>query len=187
MFNTLSKGRILVMKINKIFMYVGIFLLIFVAHSSSAFAYNKPLSEFHTKFSGANAGRANNIKVASTSVDGAHLEPGEVFSFNETVGPTIGRRGYLPAKIFVNGEEKEGYGGGVCQVSSTIFNAAKMAGLEIVERHPHSKEVHYVGKNQDAATSYGGVDLKFKNNKNFPIKLNTYIMDESIYVQVIRA
>ncbi|MCL1924407.1 MAG: VanW family protein, partial [Defluviitaleaceae bacterium] len=102
------------------------------------------------------------------------------------VGPTTRERGFEKAKIIVNGEEKEGYGGGVCQISSTLYNAAKNAGLEIIERHPHSKEVAYIEKGKDAATSYGGVDLKFKNTLPYSVKIDSYIAGNAVYVQIVR-
>jgi vancomycin resistance protein YoaR len=89
--------------------------------------------------------------------------------------------------VFNQGKESKGYGGGVCQVSSTLFNTAEKAGLEIVERHRHSKRVYYVPKGKDAATSYGGVDFKFKNTLAYPIKINARADDEKVTVSVIKA
>ena len=149
-------------------------------------AQSKPIAEFSTKFNLANLPRVNNIKLASIALDQYIVQPGETFSFNEVVGPTTEDRGYQISKIIVKGKESKGYGGGVCQVSSTLFNAAQMAGLEIIERHPHSKEVPYVGKGKDAATSYGGADLKFVNTFDLPLKINTYIYENTINVHIIK-
>jgi len=162
------------------------FLLVFLSlFASTTAVYAKPLATFSTNFNASNEARANNIKISSNSVNGTILEPGEIFSFNKAVGPTIESRGYQAAVIFVDGQEKKGFGGGVCQTSSTIYNAAQMAGLEITERHPHSKKVHYVGDNQDAATSYGVIDLKFKNTKNFPVKINSYVKGDGVHVEIV--
>jgi len=146
----------------------------------------KVVSEFSTKFNLANVPRVNNIKLASIALDQHIIQPGETFSFNETVGPTTKERGYQISKIIVEGKESEGYGGGVCQVSSTLFNAAQIAGLEIIERHPHSKDVPYIAEGKDAATSYGGVDLKFVNKFSVPVKVNTYVYENSINVHIIQ-
>jgi len=115
--------------------------------------------------------RTTNLVIATKTINGTILRPGETFSFNEAIGKTTWAKGYRPAKIFVRGKEEEGMGGGICQLSSTLYNAADFAGLEIVERHPHSKKVGYVKEGRDAATSYGGVDLKFKNTLTHPVKI----------------
>jgi vancomycin resistance protein YoaR len=110
--------------------------------------------------------------------------PGGEFSFNEAVGPTIKKRGYLAGKIFVNGRTAMGYGGGVCQVSSTLFCAADKMGLLTTERHYHSLPVNYVPKGMDAATSYGVIDYKFVNTKDFPIIIKTLTKDGKIHVGI---
>lgn len=115
--------------------------------------------------------RTTNLQIATKTINGVILRPGDVFSFNETIGKTTWAKGYRPAKIFVRGREEQGMGGGICQVSSTLYNAADFGGMEITERHPHSKKVGYVKEGRDAATSYGGVDLKFKNVLPHPVKI----------------
>ena len=115
--------------------------------------------------------RTINLQIAAKTINGVILQPGETFSFNEAIGKTTRAKGYRSAKIFVRGKEEEGMGGGICQVSSTLYNAADFGGMEIVERHPHSKKVGYVKEGRDAATSYGGVDLKFKNVLPHPVKI----------------
>jgi len=115
--------------------------------------------------------RTTNLEIATKTINGVILQPGDVFSFNETIGKTTREKGYKPAKIFVRGKEEEALGGGICQVSSTLYNAADFGGMEIIERHPHSKKVGYVKEGRDAATSYGGVDLKFKNVLAHPVKI----------------
>ncbi|MCL2371947.1 MAG: VanW family protein [Defluviitaleaceae bacterium] len=131
----------------------------------------RSLATHQTEFDAAQKNRATNISRAAETINGKTVQPGETFSYNETVGPTIEKRGYKKDIIFVDGEKKEGVGGGVCQVSTTLFNAAESAGLEILERHDHSRPVTYAPTGKDAATSYGGIDFKFKNNKLFPIKI----------------
>lgn len=128
-------------------------------------------SSFTTDYNAKIKNRTHNLVLATKSIHDVVIQPTDTFSFNETLGPITKDRGYKSAKIFIKGKELEGIGGGVCQVSSTLYNAADKAGLEIVERHPHSKRVHYVEKNRDAATSYGGIDLKIKNNMQYPVKI----------------
>ena len=145
------------------------------------------LSECTTSFAGGKAARKENITLASNAINGTIIKPGEVFSFNETVGPTNKKAGFRLARIFVGGRDSEGYGGGVCQVSSTLYKAAKEAGLEIVERHPHSKRVTYLPKGEDAATSYGRIDLKIRNNKNCNVKIETCADNELVTVVLLTA
>ncbi len=129
------------------------------------------LSNFKTKYNVNPKARATNIALAANSINGKIIKPGEIFSYNRAIGSTTAEKGYKKAKIFVNGKEEEGMGGGICQVSSTLYNAAKAAGMEIIERHPHSKKVYYVGDGNDAAVSPGGIDFKFRNIKNFNVQI----------------
>ena len=127
-------------------------------------ALDKPLGSFETSIGGG-GGRAENIRLATKSLDYYLLAPGQVFSFNRTVGPTTAERGYKPAPIIVRGSIVQGLGGGICQVSTTLFNAVDYAGLEVVERHKHSKPVGYVPKGRDATVSWH-LDFKFRNTTN---------------------
>jgi len=140
---------------------------------------------FHeTTFDAKEKNRGINITRASKSINGAVVQPGETFSFNDTVGPTIKRRGYEKSIIFVDGKKSEGEGGGVCQVSSTLHNAALGAGMTIVERHDHSLPVNYVEAGKEAATSYGVIDYKFKNEKSHPVRINSSVKDGTIRVSI---
>lgn len=143
------------------------------------------LATYVTEFAGGSKGRIHNIQLAAEKVNGTTVEPGTVFSFNDTVGPTGKSSGFKKARIFVNGKDAEGYGGGVCQVSSTIYNAALAAGLEIVERHPHSKPVAYVPENKDAATSYGGKDFRFKNSTKAPVVVRASANEGLLTVKIV--
>ncbi len=125
---------------------------------------DKPLGSFATSIGGG-GGRAENIRLATKSLDYYLLAPGQVFSFNRTVGPTTAERGYKPAPIIVRGSIVQGLGGGICQVSTTLFNAVDYAGLEVVERHKPSKPVGYVPKGRDATVSWH-LDFKFRNTTN---------------------
>ncbi|MDE7379442.1 MAG: VanW family protein, partial [Clostridia bacterium] len=129
----------------------------------------KKLYSFTTYFDGENVDRSANIRLAAQKINGTVLESGEVFSFNKTVGARTQENGYRPAKIIQDGKFVEGYGGGVCQVSTTLYNAALLSGLEIAEYHPHSLQVSYVAPSRDAMVSGNYFDLKFKNNRKTPI------------------
>lgn len=143
------------------------------------------LSEFTTEIPKGDSARLTNIQKSAENVNHTTIKPGEVFSFNDTVGPTGKSRGFRLARIFIKGRDAKGYGGGVCQVSSTLYQAAEEAGLEIIERHPHSKPVTYVDKGEDAATSFGGKDLKFKNNKNSDIMIQAHVENNQVTVKII--
>jgi vancomycin resistance protein YoaR len=127
------------------------------------------LYSFTTYFDGDNAGRCANIKLAAQKINGTQVSAGQTFSFNSVVGARTAENGFNIAKIIEGGRYADGVGGGVCQVSSTLYNAAILSGLEIVEYHPHSLGVSYVAPSRDAMVSGNYFDLKFKNNKLTPI------------------
>jgi hypothetical protein len=108
-------------------------------------------------------------------INGKILLPGEVFSFNDTVGPRSEDGGYKTAHTYVAGKVIDGIGGGICQVSSTLYNAVLNADLEVVERRNHMFTVGYVPYGQDATVSYGTTDFRFKNSTSWPIKLNATV------------
>ena len=117
--------------------------------------------------------RASNVELAAASINGTVLQPGETFSYNKVVGPRTSERGYKIAPVYINGEHSEGLGGGVCQVSSTIYAGLKYAGLKATERHEHSLPVNYLPSGYDATVAYGSLDLKFKNTFDKPIVIET--------------
>jgi len=108
--------------------------------------------------------RNTNIRLAAQALNGCRLRPGATFSFNRTLGYTSADRGFKEAGVLVNGKPETDLGGGICQVSSTLYNAALAAGMGIVERHSHSAPVGYVPPDRDATVSYGGPDFRFRNN-----------------------
>lgn len=134
--------------------------------------FTAELASYKSTYSTGAKNRAFNVNRAASSVDGTILMPGEVFSYNDTIGNPSLANGYKVAPVYSNGKESTGVGGGVCQVSSTLYSAVLYANLEIVERRNHSLTVGYVPKGQDATVSYGSVDFKFKNNTPYPIKIN---------------
>ena len=124
---------------------------------------------FTTYFDADNTDRSGNIRLAAGKINGCTVESGAVFSFNGTVGARTEGNGFKPAKIIEDGKFVLGFGGGVCQVSTTLYNAALLSGLDIVEYHPHSLQVGYVAPSRDAMVSGNYFDLKFKNNRLTPI------------------
>lgn len=132
--------------------------------------YPVTLSSFHTTFS-TGGGRGENIRISTESVNGVVLLPGETISFNTITGPRSKANGYKTATVIVNGKYTDGIGGGVCQTSSTLFNAALLANLEIVERHNHGLRSSYVPAGRDATVADGYLDLKIKNPYDHPIKI----------------
>lgn len=130
----------------------------------AAMGVNGLLAGFATIFDPDEADRAYNIKMAASALDGLILPAGETFSFNGAVGSRSSETGYKNAKVIINNEFVEGPGGGVCQVSSTLYNAALLANLEIIERSSHSLPVSYVPPGRDATVADSVIDFKFRNS-----------------------
>src|SRR5439155_11763175 len=124
-----------------------------------------------TSFSLRDRNRVHNIRVAAKAIDGLFLLPGEEFSYNATVGPRRASAGFRTAPEIVQGNLVPGIGGGVCQVSSTLYNIALLADLEITRRHHHRFPVHYLPAGRDATVSDGGLDLRFRNRLDAPVAL----------------
>ena len=143
-----------------------------------------PISEFTTYFASSSQGRKNNIKISSIKVNGSVVLPNEVFSFNECTGERTWDTGYMESKVIIDGRFVPDVGGGVCQVSTTLYNAVLRANLEIVERHPHSIPVRYVQKGKDAAVSYGYLDLKFRNSYEFPIYIQSKVTSSVVTFRI---
>ena len=139
------------------------------------------IASFTTYYSQKDGGRCANIAIAASLIDGVTLQPYGEFSFNQTVGRRTAEAGFRQAKIIVNGEYVAGVGGGVCQVSTTLYNAALTSGLAVTEFHPHSLRVGYVDPSRDAMVSSHS-DLKLYNPKNTPVFLSARIFDGGIKI-----
>lgn len=124
---------------------------------------------FYTTYTSSTEERKHNIKLACKSLNGTLVDVGGEFSFNRTVGARTEKRGYKTAKIISQGKFVDGVGGGVCQVSSTLYNAVLLAGLTVTEYHPHSLSVGYVAPSFDAMVNSNTADLRFKNNTDNPV------------------
>ncbi|OKZ57770.1 MAG: hypothetical protein BHV99_00735 [Clostridium sp. 26_21] len=145
------------------------------------------IASFSTKIHNKENARQNNIKITCNALTNTEIKSGEVFSFCNTVGKATEEKGYQEADIFVDGKKQKGFGGGNCQVSTTLYNAvANVDGIEIIERHEHSNDVPYIEKGKDAAVSYGSYDLKFKNNTPNTIKIIVEFDEENITAKIIK-
>lgn len=134
-------------------------------------AFPDLLSEFSTKYSASNKNRTTNLILASNKINGTVLMPGETFSYNKVVGERTIQTGYKEAPIYVSGRVEDGIGGGICQITTTLYNAVVYANLDIVERSNHQFVPSYAGPSRDATVVYGAIDFKFKNNRDYPIKI----------------
>ena len=134
-------------------------------------AFPDLLSTFSTKYSASNKDRTTNLILAANKINGTVIMPGETFSYNKVVGERTIAAGYKEAPIYVSGEVVDGLGGGICQITSTLYNAVIYANLEIVQRSNHQFIPSYVTASRDATVVYGSIDFQFKNNRNYPIKL----------------
>ena len=144
----------------------------------------KQIGHYITYFNPRKKQRAQNISLAVEAIDNHVVFPGEIFSFNDVVGNRTIEKGYLPAPIIVRGQLDEGVGGGICQVSSTLFNAVDRAGLEILERYSHSRNVSYVPPGRDATVSWYGPDFTFKNKHNQPILIRAKTYGSQLIVLI---
>ncbi len=133
-------------------------------------AFPDKLSDFSTAYV-RNANRTTNLRLASNKINGTVVMPGDVFSYNSVVGERTIAAGYKEAPIYVNGRVEDGLGGGICQVSTTLYNAALFSNLEIVERSNHMFLTSYASGGRDATVAYGSRDFRFKNNRSYPIKI----------------
>ena len=134
-------------------------------------AFPDLISTFSTRFDAGNYNRNANIKLATKKVNGTVIMPGENFSFNTILGPITFEAGFKEGTAYVGGKIVPSVGGGVCQVSSTIYNTALLANLEIVERSNHMFTTGYVAESRDATIYYGSLDFRFKNTRKYPIKI----------------
>lgn len=140
---------------------------------------------FSTKITDKTPERLNNINLGVKKLNGAIINAGEEFSFNSHVGPRTEKEGFEKAIIFDgHGNKMDGYGGGVCQISSTLYNAVLSAGLPVTERHEHSRSVPYIESGKDASVSYDSEDLKFKNTTNKTLKINANTDNDTLNISI---
>ncbi len=142
-------------------------------------------SSFTTAFDPADANRTANIRLSARRINGHIVYPGQVFSFNQVVGPRDREHGFREALEIVDGEFVPGIGGGVCQLSSTLYNAVLLANLPVVERTNHSKPLGYVGLGRDATVVFGALDFKFVNDTGAPVVIMAETAKNKLTVGII--
>lgn len=145
------------------------------------------ITHYSTEILDRKGNRLHNIKLASEKLNNAEINPGDTFSFNERVGKMGEAQGYKKAESFkTDGTKFLEFGGGICQISSTLYNTVLDSNLEVVERHPHSRRVYYVPKDRDATVYYGHKDFKFKNNTENKIKIIAEATDTTMTIKLIK-
>jgi vancomycin resistance protein YoaR len=149
--------------------------------------FTRCLASSETPLDNGSHNRNHNIKLAIAALTGWVIEPGETFSFNEVVGQATKEKGYLEAPVLQNKRLVPGIGGGICQAATTLYLAALRAELEIVQRASHSRPVSYVPLGQDATVAYGLLDLKIRNNRDFPVMLAGRVEDDSVTLSLFGA
>ena len=156
------------------------------SNSAQAKAESK-VSSFTTPLVDDNENRVTNIKITCSRISNTIVKAHEEFSFCEVAGQPSSEDGYKEAHAIVDGEVVNAIGGGNCQVSTTIYNAAKkIDGVEITERHEHGKDVGYIEMGKDATVAYDYLDLKFENNNDFDLKLQAYVKDNKVCVDIYK-
>ena len=134
-------------------------------------AFPDLLGSYSTKYDGGNSDRTTNLRLAVGKLNGTVVNPGQTFSYNATLGERSIAAGYKEAKVYQGGKVVDGIGGGICQISSTLYNAVVYANLEVVSRKNHGFMTSYASAGRDATVVYGAIDFKFKNTRKYPIKI----------------
>lgn len=142
------------------------------------------ISSFSTPILTKNKNRTNNIIIAASYVNGTIVYPGEIFSAHKAIGPRTYERGYTDAPVFVGKKVVPGIAGGICQLVTTIYNAALNCNMKIVERRRHSMPVAYAPPGLDATIAGSSVDLKFMNTKKFPVYVESFVKDNRVWVNI---
>ena len=145
------------------------------------------IASFTTKIYTKDSGRQNNLTIACSTLNDTTVENGKTFSFSKTVGKATSGKGYKKADVFRNGDVIEALGGGLCQVSTTLYNAVlKIPELKVTERHPHSNKVPYIKSGKDAAVSFGAQDFKFVNNTGNTIKIKASNTKNNVTIKILK-
>lgn len=142
------------------------------------------LSSYETNVT-QNINRNNNIRLGASKINGYILLPNVKFSFNDVVGPRTEEAGFLKAPEFVAGAKVDGVGGGICQVSSTLYMAARLGWLKVIRRYSHSRPVSYIPPGTDAAVAYGSLDLILKNPYTVPLTIQANLVEDKLVVSII--
>ena len=145
------------------------------------------IASFTTKIYSKDKGRQKNLTLACSALNDTTVENGKTFSFSRTVGKATSSKGYKKADVFKNGDVIEALGGGLCQVSTTLYNAVlKVPNAKVTERHSHSNKVPYIKSGKDAAVSYGTYDFKFVNNTGSPLKIKASNTPNNVTIKILK-
>lgn len=149
--------------------------------------FDYDIASYITRYEGKDEINRNyNIRLASNAINGHILQPGDKFSFNQIIlEKSNGGKDYKEAGVYVNGKVSTGIGGGICQVSSTLYQAALYSGMTITERRNHSLPVAYMPMGRDATVSWGSVDLKFKNDLSIPVMIESVMKDNTLKIRFL--
>ncbi len=142
------------------------------------------VASYTTYFNRADLGRNKNIELSAGAIHNVIVGSGDYFSFNTIVGPRDEANGYQPAPEIINKKVVMGIGGGICQTSSTLFNAVDQIPIKYVERHHHSLDVGYVPKGRDATVSYDTLDFRFQNSNDVPFLIKASYKDNSLTIEI---
>ncbi len=176
----MRKRTVLALLLGSVFFFCAQGSVVHARAESNPYGWEK-ISSYTTYYDEKDGGRCQNISIAASLVGGVTVQAYGEFSFNATVGKRTEEAGFRQAKIILNGEYVSGVGGGVCQVSTTLYNAALKSGLEVTEYHPHSLRVGYVPPSRDAMVSTGS-DLKLFNPHSFPVYLSAEVFKGGIRI-----
>ena len=143
------------------------------------------LSEKSTSLAGSSAARINNITLAAAALNGTVIQPGEEFDYNTCLGERTAARGYQAAGVYSNGKHETALGGGICQGSSTLYYCAMVANLTITVRYDHYFTVNYLPLGMDATVSWGGPDFRFRNSRDYPIKIQAYVANGYLTIKLL--
>lgn len=167
---------------------IGIGLAVIVAlgiWAGSAPSGEHEIACYVTGLQGRTPSQVHNLTLAARRINGIVLQPGQVFSFVKRVGPWTADMGYVKAPVSYDGELIRSWGGGVCQTSTTLYNAALLSGLQIVERHHHHWPARYAPLGRDAAVAYSDIDLKFKNTLSAPVHIVSQVKGDKLAFRML--
>lgn len=153
--------------------------------AGSAPGVEREIGSYVTGLEGRTPSQVHNVKLATAKIDNTVLMPGQVFSFNKAVGSWTADRGYKKAPVSYDGELVRSWGGGVCQASTTLYNAALLAGLEVMERHRHHWPARYAPLGRDAAVAYADIDLRIRNNLPAPVLIEGEVRGERLVFRIL--
>lgn len=147
-------------------------------------AFPDLISSFSTKYQASNVDRTTNLRLAANKINGTVLLPGEEFSYNKTVGERTPQAGFKNAAVFSGGKVVDGIGGGICQISTTLYDAVVMANLDVTTRRNHQFVTSYVPAGKDATVVWGSQDFKFKNTRKYPVRITATVQGGVATIQI---